>query len=360
MPWIVPFLFGLAYILLTALCIYNVYNGYVDAMKCDTRRITNMLGRVPADWAAFLRPSLDVGLPSLMLLAVTVVPFKLVVVVLFHIAGVVGLYTLPTSIFLPLLSFFCKVFLKFLGITVREKGERLPSIDTPTIVPNHVSYFDILVMLSRSHPVSFVAKKAVAAYPVIGDIATSLGSVYVDRTKDPEERDQTMGIIEKKQRSVMEGRSRYQLCVFAEGTTSNGTCLMHYHDGAFDSMLPVQPVYLEYSDLRLSFTCFDLLPHFFLVMALPPWRTITCTVHWLPKVTPSPGSTVREFSGKARDEVAKAGGLRLDNSSNLKGHYEITDFFYGDAAKVATGKLRQEAALERKSSCNSAETSASD
>ncbi|EER15478.1 hypothetical protein Pmar_PMAR022114, partial [Perkinsus marinus ATCC 50983] len=76
-------------------------------------------------------------------------------------------------------------------IRVRETGERLPSSETPTIVPNHVSYFDVLVslllpyimfiasqvLLSCNRPVSFVAKKAVASYPVIGDIATSLGSV---------------------------------------------------------------------------------------------------------------------------------------------------------------------------------------
>ncbi|KAF4673924.1 Lysophosphatidylcholine acyltransferase 2 [Perkinsus chesapeaki] len=342
----IAIIFGIAYFLLTLLCVYNVRNAYVDAMKCDTRRITRALGRVPDDWAAFVRPPLGMSFPSVMLLAVTIVPFKLVVVVFFLTLGVVGLYILPTKIYLPLLSHFTGVFINFLGIRVRETGERLASTETPTIVPNHVSYFDILVMLSRSRPVSFVAKKAVAKYPVVGDIATSLGSVYVDRTKNCDDRDRTMEIIQEKQESVMSGDSRYQLCVFAEGTTSNGTCLMHYHDGAFDN-------------LRLSFTCFDLLPHFFLVMALPPWHTTTCTVHWLPKVVPDANSSVRGFSGKARQEVANAGGLRTDDCSNLKGHYEITDFFFGDANKIATRKLREDAALERKSSTNSVETLAS-
>mmetsp|Transcript_7393 Transcript_7393/g.6775 ORF Transcript_7393/g.6775 Transcript_7393/m.6775 type:complete len:97 (-) Transcript_7393:70-360(-) len=96
-------------------------------------------------------------------------------------------------------------------------------------------------------------------------------------------------------------------------------------------------------------------------MALPPWHTITCTVRWLPKVAPDAGSSVRDFSGRVRDEVAKAGNLRLDNKSNLKGHYEITDFFLGDnAAKIATKKDRDNTALVRKSSYNSADTSASD
>lgn len=88
-----------------------------------------MLGRVPDEWAAFIRPPLGTSLSTLMVvililgihrfpgqvMAVTIVPIKLVVVVLFHIAGVVGLYTLPTDIFLPLLGHFCDSFLKFLG-----------------------------------------------------------------------------------------------------------------------------------------------------------------------------------------------------------------------------------------------------
>ncbi|KAF4755298.1 Lysophosphatidylcholine acyltransferase 2, partial [Perkinsus olseni] len=181
--------------------------------------------------------------------------------------------------------------------------------------------------------------KAVAKYPVSGDICTSLGSVYVSRAKDPKERKQVMNAIGDKQRRVMEGRSRYQLCVFAEGTTSNGTCLMHYHDGAFDSMLPVQPVYLEYSNLNLSFTCLGIIPHVFLVMALPPWFSLTCTVHWLPPVTPDPDTSVHDFAEKTRREVAAAGNLRLDNNASYRSHVELEHFFFGDTEKVITRKM---------------------
>ncbi|KAF4671308.1 Lysophosphatidylcholine acyltransferase 2 [Perkinsus olseni] len=328
------------YLLTTALCVYAVGRGYADAKKCSTERIISAFGEVPSDWKAFTRPgSLRSNFVSIMVLAVTIVPVKFIAVIFIHVIALFGLYFLPTQIFLKLLSYCCGALVKIAGITVREQGERLPASEIPTIVSNHVSYFDILIMLSRSVPVAFVAKKAVAKYPVSGDICTSLGSVYVSRAKDPKERKQVMNAIADKQRRVMEGRSRYQLCVFAEGTTSNGTCLMHYHDGAFDSMLPVQPVYLEYSNLNLSFTCLGIIPHVFLVMALPPWFSLTCTVHWLPPVTPDPDTSVHDFAEKTRREVAAAGNLRLDNNASYRSHVELEHFFFGDTEKVITRKM---------------------
>ncbi|KAF4694518.1 Lysophosphatidylcholine acyltransferase 2, partial [Perkinsus olseni] len=356
MSW--PTLLLLAvYLLTTALCVYAVGRGYADAKKCSTERIISAFGEVPSDWKAFTRPgSLRSNFVSIMVLAVTIVPVKFIAVIFIHVIALFGLYFLPTQIFLNLLSYCCGALIKIAGrlvqlttflvpspsssgITVREQGERLPASEIPTIVSNHVSYFDILVMLSRSVPVAFVAKKAVAKYPVSGDICTSLGSVYVSRAKDPKERKQVMNAIGDKQIRVLEGRSRYQLCVFAEGTTSNGTCLMHYHDGAFDSMLPVQPVYLEYSNLNLSFTCLGIIPHVFLVMALPPWFSLTCTVHWLPPVTPDPDTSVHDFAEKTRREVAAAGNMRLDNNASYRSHVELEHFFFGDTEKVITRKM---------------------
>ncbi|EER20275.1 phospholipid or glycerol acyltransferase, putative [Perkinsus marinus ATCC 50983] len=330
------------YLLTTLLCVYAVARGYSDAKKCSTERIIHSFGEVPNDWKPFTRPdSLPSSFATIMVLAVTIVPIKFIVVIFIHVVALIGLYTLPTQIFLKLLSLCCGALVKIAGITVREQGTRLPATEVPTIVSNHVSYFDILIMLSRNVPVAFVAKKSVAAYPVSGDICTSLGSVYVSRAKDSKERRQVMNAIGDKQKRVMEGRSRYQLCVFAEGTTSNGTSLMHYHDGAFESMLPVQPLYIQYSNLNISFTCFDLLPHFFLVMALPPWHTITCTLHWLPKVIPDPNSSVRAFAEETRQQVAVAGNLHLNNNASYRRHVELEKFFFGDTEKVVSRKMHE-------------------
>ncbi|EER08212.1 hypothetical protein Pmar_PMAR013124 [Perkinsus marinus ATCC 50983] len=333
-------LFLAVYLLTTALCVYAVARGYADAKKCSTERIIHSFGEVPSDWKAFIRPkSLRSNFVSIMILAVTVVPLKFIAVIFIHVVALIGLYTLPTRIFLKLLSYCCAALVKITGITVREEGTRLPANEVPTIVSNHVSYFDILIMLSRRVPVAFVAKKAVAKYPVSGDICTSLGSVYVSRAKDPKERERVMAAIGDKQTRVMEGRSRYQLCVFPEGTTSNGTSLMHYHDGAFHSMLPVQPLYIEYSNLNLSFTCLGIIPHAFLVLALPPWLSLTCTLHWLPKVTPDPNSSVGAYAEKTRHAVAAAGNLRLDDKASYRSHMELEKFFFGDSEKLVTRKI---------------------
>mmetsp|Transcript_2326 Transcript_2326/g.1910 ORF Transcript_2326/g.1910 Transcript_2326/m.1910 type:complete len:95 (-) Transcript_2326:54-338(-) len=73
-------------------------------------------------------------------------------------------------------------------------------------------------------------------------------------------------------------------------------------------------------------------------MALPPWLSLTCTVHWLPKVEPDANSTVREFAEKTRRHVAVAGDLRLDNDSSYRSHVELEKFFFGASDKVAAKK----------------------
>ncbi|EER20505.1 conserved hypothetical protein [Perkinsus marinus ATCC 50983] len=244
-------LFLAVYLLTTALCVYAVARGYADAEKCSTERINRSFGEVPSDWKAFIRPkSLRSNFVSIMILAVTVVPLKFIAVIFIHVVALIGLYTLPTRIFLKLLSYCCAALVKITGITVREEGTRLPANEVPTIVSNHVSYFDILIMLSRRVPVAFVAKKAVAKYPVSGDICTSLGSVYVSRAKDPKERERVMAAIGDKQKRVMEGRSRYQLCVFPEGTTSNGgrsrelwiAAIKPEEEAAHNVLIPKEPI----------------------------------------------------------------------------------------------------------------------
>ena len=58
-----------------------------------------------------------------------------------------------------------------------------------------------------------------------------------------------------------EGLEYQPLCIFAEGTTTNGTALMNFKRGAFQAMKPVIPVVTEMSTIPGTFTCcYDVLP----------------------------------------------------------------------------------------------------
>ncbi len=48
--------------------------------------------------------------------------------------------------------------------------------------------------------------------------------------------------------------------VFAEGGTSNGTCILPFKRGAFQSIKAISPVYIKYSYGTMS-PCYDVVPY---------------------------------------------------------------------------------------------------
>ncbi len=100
-----------------------------------------------------------------------------------------------------------------LGLELRVRGA--PAEGQPTLfVANHISYLDI-VAISAVAPVSFVAKREVAAWPFFGWLARLQRTVFVGR--DPrrvgDERDSVAA-------ALAAGRD---LVLFAEGTSHDGT-----------------------------------------------------------------------------------------------------------------------------------------
>ena len=53
--------------------------------------------------------------------------------------------------------------------------------------------------------------------------------------------------------------------VFAEGGTSNGTCLLPFKRGAFQSMKAITPIFIKYKYGTMS-QCYDIVPFFPLLM----------------------------------------------------------------------------------------------
>ena len=112
---------------------------------------------------------------------------------------------------------FHRLFLRLFGIRVTERGTR-PQPGIPTLVlANHVSWIDIPVMASLV-PVSFIAKKEIAAWPVFGLFARLQRCIFLDR----ERRAATAEVNREVAQRLAEGDA---VILFPEGTTGDGNRL---------------------------------------------------------------------------------------------------------------------------------------
>jgi 1-acyl-sn-glycerol-3-phosphate acyltransferase len=112
------------------------------------------------------------------------------------------------------------------------------------VVANHISWLDILVLLA-AQPVCFVSKSEVKRWPVIGWLATNVGTLYIERTS----RRDAMRVVHR----IAEGLQQGQIVVvFPEGTTTDGAQVLPFHANLLQAAVavhaPVQPVVLRFVD----------------------------------------------------------------------------------------------------------------
>jgi 1-acyl-sn-glycerol-3-phosphate acyltransferase len=149
---------------------------------------------------------------------------------------------------LPLL--FCRLACRLLGIRPRFHG-RLAGRSPRMIVPNHVSWTDVLVLGCREVPLRFVAKSEVAAWPLFGAIARLTGTIFVERRRPRS--------ILRVNRALSEHLAHGEdIVVFAEATTGDGNRLERFNAPHFAALrdflaarperrsVPVTPVGLAY------------------------------------------------------------------------------------------------------------------
>jgi 1-acyl-sn-glycerol-3-phosphate acyltransferase len=135
-----------------------------------------------------------------------------------------------------------------LGVRVRVHG-RPSDLKPQLVVPNHVSWLDIVV-LGALRPIEFLAKKEVGAFFLGRQVVGLQGAIYVDRGR------------RRKIPSVnaeMAGRMRAGAAVvlFAEATTNDGNRLLRFKSSHFEATrlaledplqsAIVQPIFIAYS-----------------------------------------------------------------------------------------------------------------
>lgn len=137
-------------------------------------------------------------------------------------------------------------FLDILNIRVSTHGE-IPARSTTQIlfIANHISWIDIWA-LKQVHPVNFVAKSEVRDWPVIGWLAVQTDTLFIERARR-QDTGRTAGGMEQGLRA---GKC---LCLFPEGTTTNGTELKPFKTGllqaAINADATVWPVAIRYPNL---------------------------------------------------------------------------------------------------------------
>jgi 1-acyl-sn-glycerol-3-phosphate acyltransferase len=139
---------------------------------------------------------------------------------------------------------WCRRTLTVLGIEVRRSGT--PNPGATLFVANHVSWIDILVMMSV-RPMRFVSKADVRRWPVIGWLVACGGTLFIERTRRSDARRVVHLVAEAL-------RAGDQIAMFPEGTTSDGHGVLPFHanllQAAIATSVPVQAIALRFSDAR--------------------------------------------------------------------------------------------------------------
>jgi len=152
---------------------------------------------------------------------------------------------LPKESILALVEHGLDKTFKILNLEVRNSGA-LPSPEPHLYVGNHVSYLDILVLMSIPS-MSFVAKKEVARWPFFGYPARRLGTIFVDRKSPKSRKEATENIAQ----AIHE--QKQSIVVFPSGTTSIDES-KQWRSGAFHIAhkynIPVQPFWICYQPVR--------------------------------------------------------------------------------------------------------------
>jgi len=146
--------------------------------------------------------------------------------------------------------------LGFMFIRMRGEKQINSKIKKFVVVSNHISWVDMLYLL-QEYRCAFVAKEEVRRYFLLGPLAVALNTIFVDIRKRIGVKDDGNNLNNSsKGESTSQNIINYltndkesslsRLCIFPEGTTSNGKSLLHFHKGAFLAGVPVLPVCLHY------------------------------------------------------------------------------------------------------------------
>ncbi len=145
-------------------------------------------------------------------------------------------------------SIFSSVILFIANVKITVHG-RISHAAPVLYASNHTSYLDIMIF-GKLIAKPFIAKQEVKGWPIVGDVAKLIGTVFIDRLmhKTPDNIKTVREVMHK------EGG----LILFAEGTTNNGNRVLPFKSSFFSlaeqefsgNILNIQPVAITYTRIN--------------------------------------------------------------------------------------------------------------
>ena len=169
--------------------------------------------------------------------------------IIFHI-----LLVIPLCLFIfvssksqqdKVIQFWCKKLLSIFEVAVELKGvtENLFNQKKYLMVSNHISWLDIIVIQSIK-PSIFVAKSDVASWPLFGWVARMTGTIFIRRDK--------VSDIKKALKKMKRRLIKRSVCIFPEGTSTNGRYVLPFKSNLFqssiDSNKSILPISISYRE----------------------------------------------------------------------------------------------------------------
>lgn len=137
-------------------------------------------------------------------------------------------------------AFICQCLLQVLNIRIQRIGHADP--EAKLWISNHISWLDILMFTSLKQ-MHFIAKSEVRSWPIVGFVASLLGTVFIRRHN----KFQVYRSLPRAQAII---RDQERLFVFPEGTTSGGRKTEVFYPMMFEIAVRektrVQPIALRY------------------------------------------------------------------------------------------------------------------
>ncbi len=129
-----------------------------------------------------------------------------------------------------IIQFWCKKLLSIFQIKVEIRGleDYLVNQKKYLMVANHISWMDIIVIQSIK-PSIFVAKSDVASWPLFGWVAQMTGTIFIKRDK--------VSDIKKALKKIKRRLIKRSVCIFPEGTSTNGRYLLPFKSNLFQASI---------------------------------------------------------------------------------------------------------------------------
>ena len=170
-----------------------------------------------------------------LLLTLALLPFQFIIV--FFIKNYA--YIIP--------CFYHKICLRIFGIKIKTFGK--VSINSPILlISNHASYLDIII-LGSLFKTSFIAKKEISKWPLLGILAKLQNTIFIDR--------RVSSLKNQENQIIKHLNEKKNLVIFPEGTSSDGNRVLPFKSSLFNifeknlnSKILVQTITIVYKKIN--------------------------------------------------------------------------------------------------------------